>query len=44
MTPGMQVPGEPLRLSNGDHLSVVSSMPLKGPMRGRQALKTWWLG
>jgi hypothetical protein len=38
------VPGEPLRLSSNNHLSAVSSMPLKGPMRGRQALKTWRLG
>jgi hypothetical protein len=38
------VPGEPLRLRSNNHLSAVSSMALKGPMRGRQALKTWWLG
>jgi hypothetical protein len=43
-TPGIQVPGEPLRRSSNNHWSAVSSMPLKGPMRGRQALKTWWLG
>ena len=43
-TPGIQVPGEPLRRSSNNHWSAVSSMPLKGPMRGRQARKTWWLG
>jgi len=43
-TPGIQVPGEPLRRSSNNHWSAMSSMPLKGPMRGRQALKTWWLG
>jgi len=40
---GIQVPDEPLELSNSDHLSVVSSILLKSAMRGRQALKTWCL-
>jgi hypothetical protein len=39
----IQVPCEPLELSNDDHLFAVSSMLLKGAMRGRQALKRWRL-
>ena len=42
---GIQVPDEPLELSVVDHSTQVSSMLLKSPMPGRQALKRWlaWL-